>query len=66
MAFKLTIETNDPAFSDDPVGELRKLVDDIVTVMNNGWTSRVVVDSKGNIIGEWSYVPPALNDEDED
>jgi hypothetical protein len=58
--FTLTIETDNAAFEDDATDEVRRILMALSTRVafdDRGMQGSLVLDSNGNTVGSWRYVP---------
>lgn len=51
---RLTIETDNAAFGDEPGVEVAGILRDVANRAENGQTSGTLLDSNGNTVGSWS------------
>lgn len=51
--FKLTIETGNDAFADEPNEELARLLEKAAQRLRSGYVSDTLRDSNGNTVGKW-------------
>lgn len=56
MKFTLTIETDNQAFVDFPVGSTREALDTVNMKMFFGQRSGIIKDVNGNTVGSWELV----------
>lgn len=56
MQFRLTIDTDNAAFDDDPAGEISRMLHDIadIVVGPHGHTTSIL-DVNGNRVGSWKW-----------
>lgn len=64
MTFKLEFETGNAIFSEDPDGEVCRILANIQVKVYAGLARDAIRDVNGNTIGKWSYTLD-LDEEDE-
>lgn len=52
--FKLSIETTNEAFADDPNEEIARLLEKAAQRVRDGYQSDLLRDANGNTVGSWS------------
>lgn len=57
MKFSLTIESDDQAASDQPIDTVLAGLDTVVSRLDAGEISGIVLDANGNRIGSWEMRP---------
>ena len=51
--FKLTIETGNASFADDPNEELARMLEKVAQRLRDGWLRDSLRDANGNTVGKW-------------
>jgi hypothetical protein len=52
--FNLKFKTGNAAFSDYKEYEIERILKEVITQVNNGYTEKSILDINGNVIGKWS------------
>jgi len=53
--FKLEIKTENAAFTDDPRGEIARILEELVSKVRNGYDPSVLLDYNGNKVGKVTW-----------